>query len=77
MEESIWARSRHTRAETGFFYKNTASQALIKVKNPVSLVSMRPGLIQHISTDALNLCNVNRGLSFKGARTFPTVVMSL
>jgi antitoxin ParD1/3/4 len=31
-------------AETGFFYDNAAFEPLIKVKNPVSLVSMRPRL---------------------------------
>jgi len=40
------------------------------MKNPVSLVSMRPGLIQHISTDARNLCDVNRELSLKKEYNF-------
>ncbi len=29
--------------ETGFFYRNTLLQAADSVKNPVFLVSMRPG----------------------------------
>jgi len=34
------------------------------------LVSMRPGLIQDISTDARNLCDVNRELSLKKEYNF-------
>ncbi|MEG4504651.1 hypothetical protein QUA81_12040 [Microcoleus sp. F6_B4] len=59
------------RGRNRVFYENAASWLLIQVKNPVSLVSMRPGLTQHISCDSLNLCDVKRGLSFKGDRISP------
>ena len=38
---------------------------------------MRPGLTQHISANALNLCDVNRRLSLKGDRIVALVIQSV